>query len=134
MTTCLTMCQIETRPGIRSWAHDPPAAKAYAEPMPEVEFVRDDAASRYTMSREGELLSALDFRDDGRQITMTRAFTIPAHRGHGYAGELVAHAVADVERRGDRTVIPMCWYVAEWFEANPAHAHLLVTRAATRAD
>lgn len=82
-------------------------------------------ASRYTLMRDGVLVSVLDYRDDGRTRALTRAFTIPAHRGHGYAGKIVAGAVADLERRGDRRVDAVCWYVAQWFEQNPDHAGLL---------
>ncbi|WP_067197377.1 GNAT family N-acetyltransferase [Microbacterium sp. XT11] len=85
-------------------------------------------ASRYTLTRDGQLVSVLDYRDDGRTIALTRAFTIPTFRGHGYAGTVVAGAVADIERRGDRKVDPVCWYVAEWFAAHPEHASLLRRR------
>ncbi|MGM7669053.1 GNAT family N-acetyltransferase [Microbacterium sp. A93] len=82
-------------------------------------------ASRYTLMRDGVLVSALDYRDDGKTIALTRAFTIPTFRGHGHAARVVAGAVADIESRGERRVDPVCWYVAEWFEQNPSHAGLL---------
>lgn len=85
-------------------------------------------ASRYTLTRDGVLVSALDYRDDGSTIALTRAFTIPTFRGNGYAAKVVAGAVADISRRGDRKVDPVCWYVAEWFEQNPEHAGLLRRR------
>ena len=85
-------------------------------------------ASRYTLTRDGVLVSVLDYRDDGSTVALTRAFTIPTFRGHGHAARVVAGAVADLERRGDRKVDPVCWYVAEWFEQNPDHAGLLRRR------
>lgn len=85
-------------------------------------------ASRYTLMRDGVLVSALDYRDDGSTIALTRAFTIPTFRGNGHAARVVAGAVADIESRGDRKVDPVCWYVAEWFEQNPSHAGLLRRR------
>lgn len=85
-------------------------------------------ASRYTLMRDGILVSALDYRDDGNTIAMTRAFTVPTYRGHGYAGQIVEAAVADIEERGDRQVDAVCWYVADWFDAHPDHAHLLRRR------
>ncbi|WP_309065958.1 GNAT family N-acetyltransferase [Microbacterium sp.] len=88
----------------------------------------DKDASRYTLTRDGVLLSVLDYRDDGRTIAMTRAFTIPAFRGHGYAGLVVEGAVADIEARGDRRVIPVCWYVADWFDRHPDKQRLLAGR------
>jgi predicted GNAT family acetyltransferase len=84
--------------------------------------------SRYTLTRDGKLVSVLDYRDDGRVIALTRAFTIPTFRGNGYAGTVVEGAVADIESRGDRKVDAVCWYVAEWFSAHPEHARLLRSR------
>ncbi len=91
-------------------------------------FANEIDASRYTLAKDGELVSVLDYRDDGRTVAMTRAYTIPTFRGHGYAGEIVARAVAELEARGDRAVSPVCWYVADWFDAHPAHAGILATR------
>ena len=85
-------------------------------------------ASRYTLLRDGVLVSALDYRDDGSTIALTRAFTIPTYRGHGYAAQIVEGAVADLEARGDRKVDAVCWYVADWFDAHPNHRHLLRQR------
>lgn len=85
-------------------------------------------ASRYTLTRDGQLVSVLDYRDDGRTIALTRAFTIPTFRGHGYAGVVVEGAVADIESRGDRKVDAVCWYVADWFAAHPERAAVLRSR------
>lgn len=82
-------------------------------------------ASRYTLTRDGVLVSVLDYRDDGKTVALTRAFTIPSFRGQGHAARVVAGAVADIESRRDRKVDPVCWYVAEWFEQNPDQAGLL---------
>ncbi|MBG0717601.1 N-acetyltransferase [Microbacterium sp. 2C] len=99
--------------------------------MTELQFADEKDASRYTLHRGDDLVSVLDYRDDGRTIALTRAYTIPTFRGHGYAGEVVARAVADIEERGDRVVSPVCWYVADWFDANPGHEHLLAARRAS---
>lgn len=85
-------------------------------------------ASRYTLKRAGQLVSVLDYRDDGRTIALTRAFTIPTFRGHGYAAQVVDGAVADIALRGDRQIDPVCWYVADWFTAHPERADLLRRR------
>ncbi len=96
--------------------------------MGDFSFAKEADASRYTLHRGDELVSVLDYRDDGRTVAMTRAYTIPVHRGHGYAGELVARAVAELQQQGDRKVSPVCWYVADWFEAHPEHVGLLRDR------
>lgn len=94
----------------------------------ELRFTHEADASRYTLHRGDDLVSVLDYRDDGSTVAMTRAYTIPTFRGHGYAGELVDRAVAELEASGDREIIPVCWYVADWFAANPARSGILHTR------
>lgn len=96
--------------------------------MSDLIFTDEKDAARYTLYRGTDLVSVLDYNDDGRTVALTRAYTIPTFRGSGYAGQLVARAVADLERRGDRRVIPVCWYVADWFEENPGHEALLQER------
>ncbi len=97
--------------------------------MSDYSFANETDASRYTLHRGDDLVSVLDYRDDGRTVAMTRAYTIPSFRGHGYAGDLVARAVADLERQGDRKVTPVCWYVADWFEAHPERTGILRVRS-----
>ena len=96
--------------------------------MTDLRFTHEPDASRYTLYRGDDLVSVLDYRDDGRTVAMTRAYTVPTFRGHGYAGQMVDRAVAELERRGDRKVIPVCWYVADWFEANPDRGTILHQR------
>lgn len=85
-------------------------------------------ASRYALTRDGKLLSVLDYRDDGTTMALTRAFTIPTFRGQGHAARVVEGAVADIAQRGDRRVDPVCWYVADWFDAHPERQDLLRRR------
>lgn len=96
--------------------------------MTDLRFTHEPDASRYALHRGDDLVSVLDYRDDGRTVVMTRAYTVPTFRGNGYAGELVDRAVAQLERQGGRTIVPMCWYVADWFEANPARRGILHER------
>ena len=94
----------------------------------ELRFAHEPDALRYTLHKGDDLVSVLDYRDDGRTVAMTRAYTVPTFRGNGYAGELVDRAVAELERQGDREVIPVCWYVADWFAAHPGRQGILHTR------
>jgi len=95
-------------------------------------LTRDDDASRYELRQGSTLLAALDYQDNGTAVSLTRAFTVPTFRGQGHAATLTEGAVADIAARGGanggRTIVPMCWYVAEWFEKHPEHAHLLAPR------
>ncbi|MBF0817728.1 N-acetyltransferase [Microbacterium paludicola] len=98
--------------------------------MTELTFTNDRAASRYELRRGDELVSVLDYRDNGRTVALTRAFTNPAHRGHGYAAVITDRAVAEIEAAGDRSVLPVCWYVADWFAEHPERASVLEGAAA----
>lgn len=93
------------------------------------EFSDEKDESRFAMRVDGELVGVLDYRILGDAISLTRAFTVPAHRGKGYAAQLVEYAVGDIERASERRIVPMCWYVADWFEAHPERAGLLQRRA-----
>jgi predicted GNAT family acetyltransferase len=89
-----------------------------------MEIEHDAARRRYLLKVDGQVASALDYADDGRTVSMTRTFTNPPFRRRGLAAVLVEHAVDEVAAQGKR-VVPMCWYVAEWFDAHPERADLL---------
>ncbi|WP_397420125.1 GNAT family N-acetyltransferase [Protaetiibacter sp. SSC-01] len=89
-----------------------------------IEFAHEPDAHRYTMRRNGAIVSVLEYRDHGSSVVFHHTVTVPTHRGHGYAAQLVEYAVDDVERSG-RRITPTCWYVAEWFDAHPEHAGAL---------
>ena len=89
-----------------------------------MEFEHDQAGHRYLGRIDGEVICSLDYADNGHIVSMTRAFTNPPHRGRGHAAEITEHAVQAAAAAG-RLVRPMCWYVAQWFDDHPEHAHLL---------
>jgi hypothetical protein len=89
-----------------------------------MEFEHDEARHRWIGRIDGEVVTSLDYADDGAVVSMTRTFTGPPHRGHGYAGEITAHAVAEAAAAG-RRIRPMCWYVAQWFDEHPEQRALL---------
>lgn len=89
------------------------------------DFVHEKDAGRYVMNVDGALVAVADYRTNGSSISFNHTYTQPAHRGKGYAAELVKFAVDDVETNSALRVLPMCWYVADWFDANPERAALL---------
>lgn len=93
--------------------------------MTDVVIENQADASRYALLVGGELVSVLDYRIRGEQISFPRTFTLPQHRGRGWAEKLVEYAVDDVERNSARRIVPMCWYVGDWFDAHPERAGLL---------
>jgi predicted GNAT family acetyltransferase len=89
------------------------------------QFVHEAESNRYVMNVDGVLVAVADYRSADASISFTHTYTQPAQRGKGYAAELVAFAMEDVESNSAKRVLPMCWYVAQWFDANPARAGLL---------
>lgn len=89
------------------------------------ELVHEPDAQRYVL-RRGEVIAALlDYRVNGNAISFTHTYTQPALRGQGLAARVVEFAVDDVEATSSRRILPMCWYVADWFAAHPSRAGLL---------
>ncbi|WP_411700863.1 GNAT family N-acetyltransferase [Conyzicola sp.] len=88
-------------------------------------FANETDANRYALRDGDELLAVLDYSSNGHAISLTRAFTSPAHRGRGLAAEVVEYAVNDIEKTSTLRIVPMCWYVGEWFDTHPERSALL---------
>jgi len=89
------------------------------------QLTHETDASRYTLVIDGQLAAVADYRINGDAISFHHTFTQPNLRGRGLAGEVVEFAVDDVEKNSNRRIVPMCWYVADWFETHPERASLL---------
>ncbi|MEO6504685.1 MAG: GNAT family N-acetyltransferase [Terrimesophilobacter sp.] len=89
------------------------------------EFVHEPEDNRYALRIDGELASVVDYTIDGTSISFHRTYTPPAHRGKGLAGEVVEFAVNEVEVNTDFHVVPMCWYVSDWFDRHPERVGML---------
>jgi predicted GNAT family acetyltransferase len=88
-------------------------------------LTHDREAHRYTLRIDNELVASADYVIAGSSISFNHTFTSPRLRGNGYAAEVVEFAMDDVESTSDRRVVPMCWYVAKWFDEHPERAGLL---------
>lgn len=80
--------------------------------------------SRYELSIDGEVVAFADYRVDGDRVVFPHTVVQPAHRGHGLGAELVRRALDDVRTTG-RTVVPRCWYVAQFIDEHPAYRDLV---------
>jgi len=80
---------------------------------------------RYTLSVDGAVVAIADYTVNGNSISFTHTYTKPQYRNRGLAAELVSFAMDDVERNSTRRVLPMCWFVGDWFDAHPDRAGLL---------
>ena len=89
-----------------------------------LEVRRSDERSRYEIMRDGELVGIADFRDDGDQVVFPHTEIARPERGKGLGEQLVQHALDDVRSRG-KTVVPACWFVAEFLDDHPDYQDLL---------
>lgn len=80
--------------------------------------------SRYELVVDGELAGIADYRIDGDQIVFPHTEIASRRRGQGLGAVLVRGALDDVRSTG-RTVVPRCWFVREFLEANEDYAELL---------
>jgi len=90
----------------------------------EVEIADDAERSRYELRLDGEVAAFADYRRAGRELSFTHTVTVPALRGQGLAGRLVAHALAEAKRAGEE-VLPYCWFVSEYIEKHPEYLPLV---------
>jgi uncharacterized protein len=88
-------------------------------------FTHETDARRYVLRIDDDIVAVADYVVNGNAISFNHTFTNPKLRGKGYAGEVVEFAMNDVESTSDRHVVPMCWYVAKWFDEHPERAGLL---------
>jgi predicted GNAT family acetyltransferase len=82
--------------------------------------------SRYELFLDGELVGVADYRIVGDRVVMPHTEITPPLRGRGLGEILVGHALDDVRATG-RTVVPSCWFVAEYIDAHPNYRDLLAS-------
>ena len=87
--------------------------------------VRDnEEASRFELLVEGELIGVADYRVRGDRVVMPHTEIAPSLRGQGYGDVLVQGALDRIRPTG-RKVVPSCWFVAQFIDANPEYRDLL---------
>ena len=87
--------------------------------------VRDNPdRSRYEISVDGEVVGIADYALSGDAMIFPHTFIDPSRRGQGLAARLVQVALDDARRAG-RTVVPQCWYVAEFIDDHPEYRDLV---------
>ena len=90
----------------------------------EVRHAAED--SRYELWEGGSMIGLADYRPgEAGVLVFPHTQISPDRRGEGLGAVLVRGALDDVRRRGFR-VTPACWFVADFVEANPEYADLVV--------
>lgn len=93
------------------------------------ELAHEPDAKRYVLRIDGAIVAVADYNINGNQISLHHTFTNPQYRNQGYAAEIVEFAVNDVEHNSTYRVVPMCWYVADWFDTHTDRRELLTRPA-----
>ena len=97
-----------------------------AEP---IRTVHNTGHNRYELFVGSELASVAEYTDTGDALIFDHTETAARFRGQGLAARVVAFALDDV-RRQERSIVPACWFVAEFVDEHPEYADLLAGRAA----
>lgn len=90
------------------------------------EVTRNDDAGRYELRVDDRLVGIADFHEDGERTVIPHTEIDPSLRGQGLGAVLVRGVLDDMRDRG-ATVVPACWYVADFITANPAYQDLLAS-------
>lgn len=90
----------------------------------DTEVTRNDTAGRYELRVDGDRVAIADFTLRGDVVVMPHTVVDPGRRGQGLGAVLVAEALDDIRAAG-RTVVPSCWYVAEFIDSHPEYRDLL---------
>ena len=91
--------------------------------MATTEVRNADDRSRYQLLVDGELAGIADYRIDGDRIVFPHTEIAHARRGQGLGDVLVRGALDDVRDTG-LEVVPACWFVREFLDANDEYADL----------
>ena len=80
--------------------------------------------SRYELHIDELVVGIADYWIDGDVVVIPHTEIERSRRGRGLGAILVKGALDDIREQG-RTVIPQCWYVAQFIEENSDYADLL---------
>lgn len=79
--------------------------------------------SRYELFVDGRQVGICDYRVEGDRVVLPHTVVDPSMRGRGLAAVLVGAALDDLRTTG-ATVVPTCWYVADFIAARPEYHDL----------
>jgi predicted GNAT family acetyltransferase len=82
--------------------------------------------SRYELFVDDELVGIADYRLQGDVVVIPHTEIDRDKRGRGLGAVLVRGTLDEIKASG-RTVVPQCWYVAEFIDEHPEYQALLRT-------
>lgn len=88
-----------------------------------MDFRRNAELARYELVEDGDVVAFADYIERPDIVVFPHTVVLPHLRGRGVGATLVKQALDDVRASG-RQVLPTCWYVAEFMDANPEYRDL----------
>ena len=85
---------------------------------------KDEDRSRYELLEDDHVVGVAEYRVQGDAVVFHHTLIEPDRRGAGLGAVLVQGALDDV-RRGGRSVVPVCWYVAQFIDTRSGYSDLL---------
>jgi len=85
----------------------------------------NEERSRYELIDHDRVVGIADYIVRGESVVLPHTEVAQELRGRGLGAILVRAALEDVRRSG-RTVVPACWFVAEFVDAHPEYRDMLV--------
>jgi uncharacterized protein len=85
-----------------------------------VRIERNDAAERYELTLDGEVVGFAQFRTSPGRIVFTHTVVEPEHEGHGFGSRLAKFVLDDAVARGDR-IVPRCPFIAAYLREHPGY-------------
>jgi predicted GNAT family acetyltransferase len=111
------------RSGPRSTMTDAGTADAELG-APGIELTKNAGAGRYELHLDGQLVSQVDYTEQGGVVVLPHTETDPAFGRRGLAAQLVRFALDDIAAAGLK-VDPACPYVAAYIRKNQGYARLV---------
>ena len=81
---------------------------------------------RYELVEFDDVVGVADYRETGDRLVFDHTEIARALRGTGRGSQLVRGALDSVRTEG-KTVVPQCWFVAEFIDHHPEYADLLAS-------
>lgn len=83
--------------------------------------------SRYELLDDDTVVGFADYRDDGQVVVLPHTVIDADRRGGGLGAVLVRQVLDELRSKG-RTIVPSCWYVAEYVDLHPEYQDMLADR------
>jgi predicted GNAT family acetyltransferase len=92
--------------------------------IPDGAVVRKDDRSRYELVADGAVVGIAEYVVQGNRVVVPHTEIVAHLRGQGLGAVLVRGVLDDIRSSG-RSVVPHCWYVAEFVDAHQEYADLV---------